>query len=219
MYFCGLKSTLLQFFKNFAIMKKLILSLVIVTVGCTWMTAQNNNDANNSPKQEKLTKEVKKAKKQEGTQLHAKAGSVDFKVATDALSKGEFVFMATRAELGTGKDKSPLDERCNFVSQNGKDGIVQYTFKYSGLSSASEFGGVNCKGMVSGEKYSTDKKGNAHYDYTLAGDGVTLKVNVLVQVGSNHAVVRVEPIVGYGPNMVTLYGELVPFQQELVTPL
>ncbi len=200
-------------------MKRLILSLIIVTVGCTWMTAQNNNDANNSPKQEKLTKEVKKAKKHKGKQLQAKAGTVDFEVAADALSKGAFVFKASRAELGTGIDRSPLDERCNFVSQNGKEGIVQYTFKYGGLSSASEFGGVNCKGMVSGEKYSTDKKGNAHYDYTLTGDGVSLKVSVLLHAGSNSAVVRVEPIVGYGPNAVTLHGDLVPFQPELVTPL
>lgn len=200
-------------------MKKLIISLIMITVSCSWMAAQSITDANNSPKQEKLTKEVKKAKKHKGKQPHAEAGSVDFKVATDALSKGAFVFMATRAELGTGKQISPLEERCNFVSQNGKDGVAQYTFRYGGLSSSSEFGGVNCKGMVSDEKYSTDKKGNAHYDYTLTGDGVTLKVNVLVHAGSNRAEVRVEPIVGYGPNAVTLHGNLVPFQPELVTQL
>lgn len=188
-------------------------------MGCFWTSAQDINSSNNSPKQEKFTKDVKKAKKQKGKQLRAMTGSNDFKVATDALSKGAFMFTATRAKLGTGKEINPLEKRCNFVSQNGKDGMVQYTFRYSGLSSSTEFGGVNCKGMVSDEKYSTDKKGNAHYDYILTGDGVTLKVNMLVQAGSNHAVVQVEPIVGYGPNTVTLHGDIIPFQQELVTPM
>ncbi len=196
-------------------MKKLFLSLIIMYLGCSCVTAQSVYDDYAAPKSEqtKETKEEKKARKEREKQMKAVTDSADYKFATAALRKGMFALTATRVELGNmGMMECGLNESTNFVYQQGNEGVVQIAFDgpnpgYNG------FGGITCKGRVTTSKFSTDKKGNAHYDFTVIGESISAQINITVYAGSKQAMAYVNPIYA-GSNMsITLHGELVPYKQ------
>lgn len=193
-------------------MKKYLLSLIIMCLGCNCAIADEIYDE--APKQATLTKEQKKAQKNKRQQLQAATDSADYKLACAALRKGMFALTATRASIGNmGYTEYGLNESTNFVYQQGKEGVAQLALN-NGELGLNGFGGVTCKGTVSGGNFSIDKKGNARYDFTIMGNGITIGVEVLVYAGSNRAEARVEPVFGGSWSAVTLYGELVPYKQD-----
>lgn len=192
-------------------MKKLILSLIIMSLCCSYVLADEIYDE--APKKSEVTKKAEKAQKDKKKQLQELTDSSNYKLACAALRKGMFALTATRASLGNmGYTEFGLNESTNFVYQQGKEGVAQLAFN-NGELGLNGFGGVTCKGTVSGGNFSTDKKGNARYDFTIMGNGITIEVNVLVYAGSNRAEARVEPVFGGSWSAVTLYGELVPYKQ------
>lgn len=195
-------------------MKKLILSLILMAMGCACVCAQDIYDEYTTPaKQEKLTKEEKKAQKEKEKHLKAMTDSADYKLACAALRKGQFVLMATRVDLGNmGVAEYGLDDRTNFVYQTGNEGVAQIAFN-NGSPGYNGLGGITCRGTVSGTRFTTDKKGNAHYDYTITGSGLSVQINITVYAGTKQAMAYVEPVFGGSWSSVTLHGDLIPYKQ------
>lgn len=196
-------------------MKHLLISCIIAIATCTSTQAQSvYDDLAPAPKEQQLTKEEKKAQKEKEKQLKAMTDSVNYKFAGAALRQGHFALTANRVQLGnTGYTETCLNESTNFVYQVGKEAVVQVAFEGSdpGLNG---FGGVTCKGTVTNEKYSEDKKGNLRYDFTVMGLNINAQVSITVYAGSNQAVAYVNPIFASSSWAITLYGELVPYKQD-----
>ena len=196
-------------------MKKLLLCMIIACFGISYASAQDIYDDYKTPaKQEKLTKEEKKARKEKEKHLQAFNDSVAFKFANAALREGQFVLLATRVELGNmGAMEYGLNDHTNFVYQVGKEAVIQIAFNgpnpgFNGM------GGITCRGNVTNSKYSVDKKGNAHYDFSVFGSDISAQVMITVYAETNQAIAYVEPTFA-GSNMsITLHGELRPYKKE-----
>ncbi|MCQ2288081.1 MAG: DUF4251 domain-containing protein [Muribaculaceae bacterium] len=191
-------------------MKRIILSLIITCLAWSGLAAQDLYDDYNTPKQEQVSKKERKEKEK---RLKAANDSADFKFACAALRKGHFVLMATRVELGNmGAMEYGLDDHTNFVYQVANEGVAQIALN-NGMMGLNGFGGVTCQGNVSGTKFSTDKKGNALYEYNINGTGLTVRVNITVYAGTKQAIAYVEPILGSSWSSITLHGELIPYNK------
>ncbi len=166
-------------------MKKIILTLIIACLGWTAVIAQDVSELQ---------------------------GQVDFKFATAALRKGTFALTATRIDLGNmGIYECGLNERTNFVYQLDNESVVQVALNNSdpGLNG---FGGITCKGNVTGANYSVDKKGNAHYDYNITGSSISAQVSITVYADGKYAMAYINPTFGSSRQAITLYGDLVPYR-------
>lgn len=197
-------------------MKRMLLTLVIMLLGCTVMTAQDEiyMDAKDAAKTEVLTKDQKKARKDKEKRLKAMNDSVAWKKAVRVVEDGFFALQATRINFGVaGHIESGLDESTNFVYQQGHEGVAQFALN-NGALGANGMGGVTCKGNISGKNISYDKKGNLHCDFTIMGMGLDVRVNITVYKGTNDAEAFVEPIMGGAWSSLTLYGTLVPYKQD-----
>lgn len=193
-------------------MKKLLFSLIFM--GLAWNSVYADEIYDAAPKATAMTREQKEEQKIKEKRLKEMTDSADYKLACAALRKGMFVLMATHVDLGNaGYAEYGLDENTNFVYQQGKEGVAQLAFNNGSLG-LNGFGGVTCKGVVSGEKFVIDKKGNANYDFTITGNGITLLVNVMLRAGSKRAQARVEPVFGGSWSAVTLYGDIVPYKKD-----
>lgn len=196
-------------------MRHLIISCIIAIATCTCVQAQSvYDDLAPAPKEQKLTKEEKKAQKEKEKRLQAMTDSVNYKFAAAALRTGHFALTANRVQLGnTGYTETCLNENTNFVYQDGNEAVVQIAFDGAdpGLNG---FGGVTCKGNVSGVKFSEDKKGNLQYEFSVMGLNINAQVLITVYAGTNRATAYVNPTFASSNWSVTLYGELVPYKQD-----
>ena len=191
-------------------MKRLIYCLLLMVMCCQTTMAQDVYD-DYLAKPEKQTD--KKAEKNRAKELQALTDSVDFKFACAALRKGYFVLQATRIDIGNMRAiESGLDENTNFVYQQGKEGVVQVAFPGAdpGLNG---FGGITCRGTVTNGNFSIDKKGNAHYDFSIMGD-INAHVMITVYAQTKRAEAFIDPTFESSNMAVTMYGDLVPYKRD-----
>lgn len=197
-------------------MKKIIFTFAIIMLSCMVMTAQDDIYINSKPasKNEVLTKEQKKERKEKEKRLKAFNDSVAWNKAVKVIKDGYFVLQATRLSMGAmGYTESGLNESTNFVYQQGKEAVAQFALN-NGTLGPNGLGGVTCKGNVSGGEIKYDKKGNLHYDFTIMGVGLEVRVSVTVYKGTNSAEAYVEPLMGGAWSSITLYGSLIPYKQD-----
>lgn len=194
-------------------MKKLFFALIIMGLSWSTINAQDVYDDYMTPPKENISKAERKAQKEKEKRLKAATDSADYKLACAALRQKQFALTATRVDLGNmGYSEYGLSENTNFVYQVGNEGVAQIALN-TGELGLNGFGGVTCKGLINGEHYSEDKKGNVSYDFTINGNGVTVQVNVYLYAGSKNAYARVEPVFGGSWSAITLHGELVPYNK------
>lgn len=197
-------------------MKKMLITFAIILLGCTVMAAQDEiyMDAKNAPKTEVLTKAQKQERKKKEKRLKAFNDSVAWNKAVKVVEDGYFVLQATRLNMGNmGRIESGLDESTNFVYQQGNEGVAQFALN-NGHLGANGFGGVTCKGNISGKNISYDKKGNLHCDFNIMGMGLDVRVNITVYKDTNNAEAFIEPIMGGAWSSITMYGSLIPYKQD-----
>lgn len=132
--------------------------------------------------------------------------------SSNALENSLFVL---EADAVTFKDGTRIlvNENVNFISVNGRRGVVQVS-PSSFYPGPNGVGGITLDGNVSGVEKSTDRRGNVHYSANVSGIGINAMVEIILYPGSNDAYAIITP--NFSSQTVHMEGKIVPFEQSAV---
>jgi len=201
-------------------MKKLILGLAAIASSLLCVAQQPDEvyiESNDDVRLEVITpadptNETEQEVKEREKRLRELNDKTAFMKAENSLKRGYFVLLADNVQVGNmGYRHYDINSNSNFVLVQQDGGIVQVAFN-TGNPGANGLGGITCRGKISNQRITTDKKGNVQMSYHLMGSNVSADVHITLYKGSSRAVAIINPTMR-GPQ-ITIYGNIQPYRNR-----
>ena len=198
-------------------MKRVLLTFMVIVAGLAVTapdaSAQSGNRNGRADKQQERMDAWKKdmaefrARSQEDREIRELTDSIAGVQAMAALRNQDFVLEANTVSFRNGA-MVLVNSTTNFISVKGNRAVVQIS-PSDFTSGPNGVGGVTVDGMMSGQEYRVDKRGNVTYSFSVMGIGINAQVEIYMSQGSNSASATIYP--NFNSNTVWLQGNIVPY--------
>jgi hypothetical protein len=193
--------------------RTLFLGMILLFLGSSVVSAQSTR----KEREEAWRKERAERRKQEKA-LEVIQDSVAYAKALEAFKQGAWVLEADNLLFMNGIVRY-VSSSTNYVSVDDGNGVIQTAFS-NFVYSPNGLGGVTLQGLVSGVSMNLDQDGNAYYNCSIMGAGVSATLNLTLTGGTNQASIYISP--NFNGNTLTMNGSLVPYEESNIfqgTPL
>lgn len=200
-------------------MKKILLTLsalITMSLGASAQTVIDEVDIETSDvqlemitpaEQVKESKEEIKAREKKLRELYDDAA---YAKAANSLRRGYFVLVADAIEMGrAGFRHYDINRYSNFLLVQGEDGIVQFALN-TGWAGANGLGGQTGKGNIRNKKIKEKENGDVFMQFQIMSAKIQVDVDVTLYHNSNRAEARVWD----GNNVITFYGNILPYRDK-----
>ena len=200
-------------------MKKVLITLsaiITMSLGASAQTVNDEVDIETSDVQlEMITpaeqvKESKQEIKEREKRLRELYDDAAYAKAANSLRRGYFVLVADAIELGRlGYRHYDINSYSNFLLVQGEDGIVQFALN-TGRAGSNGLGGQTGKGSVRNKKIKEKDNGDVFMQLQIMSGKIQVDIDITLYHNSNRAEARVWD----GNNVITFYGNILPYRDK-----